>query len=188
MIPAPVPSAVRPVRAPAVTVIGVLFLSLAGMWLLGILFQGAFFAFLGAMRPGGVTLGDVSADANVPVSIRFMIQYAKFFWILNIAAALGVALGSIGLLRRRNWARIAFVLLAVLGLIYSLVSVAASLLMIPYMRAQMGNLAALDVGPLFSTVATVAFSILVVKSLFLAGFFFWMLRKLTRPAIRAEFS
>ena len=174
-------------RSGAVTIIGVLFLSLSAMWLLGVLFQGAFFALLATLRPGGMELTRAANDANVPIAIRFLFTYAKLFWIANVAVAALLALCSIGLLRRKNWSRIAFLFVAAAGLVYSLGSIATSALMAAFMRSQMRNLDSLEVGPLFSTITTVAFALIIVKSVFLAGFFAWMLRKLTRPAVRAEF-
>lgn len=188
MTPALAPPAPPPKRSGAVTVIGVLFLSLSVMWLLGVLFQGAFFAILSAIRPAGMDLARVTNDPNVPIAIRLMVTYAKLFWIANVAVASILSLCSIGLLRRKNWSRIVFLFLAAAGFVYSLGSIASSALMAAFMRSQMRNLDALEVGPLFSTITTVAFALIIVKSLFLAGFFVWMLRKLTRPAIRAEFS
>jgi len=188
MTPALAPPAPRPQRSNAVTAIGVIFLSLASMWLLGVLFQGAFFAFVASLRPEGMDLSEVTKDPNIPMAVRFMLTYAKVFWVANLVVAAAVALCSISLLRRRNWGRVAFLFIAAAGVFYSLGSIVTSALMVPFLRSQMGNLEAVEVGPLFSTVATVALALVVVKSLFLAGFFIWMLRKLTRPDIRAEFS
>jgi hypothetical protein len=187
MTPALAPPAPPPQRSGAVTVIGVLFLSISAMWLLGVLFQGAFFALLASLRPAGMDLARVTDDPNVPIAIRFMATYAKLFWFANIVVAALIALCSIGLLRRKNWSRIAFIFLAAAGVVYSIGSIATSAMMAAFMRSQMKNLEALEVGPLFSTITTVAFALIIVKSLFLAGFFIWMLRKLTRPQIRAEF-
>jgi len=185
--PVGVVAATMPRRSGGVTVIGVLFLSLGLMWLMAALFQGAFFAFLAAMRPGGIALGEVSQDPNVPVVVRFIVHYAKFFWALNIVAAGVLCVASVGLLRRKNWARVAFVGVGVLGIVYAMVSLGASALMVPFFRTQMAGLESMGVGTAMATMATVALAIVVVKSVFVGVFFGWMVRKLTRAEVRGEF-
>ena len=180
-------AAAMPRRAAGVTVIGVLFLSLGMAWLFAALFQGAFFAFLASMRPGGIGLGELTNDPNVPVAMRFILHYAKLFWVLNIVASGALCVASIGLLRRKNWARVAFVGVGVLGIVYALVSLGASALMVPFFRSQMAGLESLGVGTALATMATMALAIVVVKSVFVAVFFGWMVRKLTRAEVREEF-
>lgn len=185
--PVGVVAAAMPRRSGGVTVIGVLFLTLGLAWLFAALFQGAFFAFLASMRPGGIALGEVSNDPNVPVVVRFIVHYAKFFWVLNIVAAGVLTVCSVGLLRRKNWARVAFVGVGVLGIVYALVSLGASALMVPFFRSQMAGLESMGVGTAMATMATVALALVVVKSVFVAVFFGWMVRKLTRAEVREEF-
>jgi hypothetical protein len=181
-------AATIPRRSGAVTAIGVIFLSLGAMWFIGAVLQGAFFAFLNTMRPAGATLPEVARDPNVPVAIRFLMRFAHLFWFLNIGAAALLSVASIGLLRRRNWGRVAFLYVAGGGMLYALGTAALTALFVPFVRSQAGNLAALEVGALFSGIATVVVVIVVVKSILLALFFGWMLRKLASPAIRAEFT
>lgn len=188
MTPAFASPATPPRRAGTVTVIGVLFLAIGVMWFAGALFQGAFFAFLNAMRPAGASLSDVANDPNVPGAIRVLMRIARYFWFLNVGAAGLLSLCSIALLRRRNWGRIAFLSIGVLGVLYAVGTAAFTVLFIPLLRSQMGNLAALEVGPLFTGIATVVAVLVVVKSILLGIFFVWMIRELRRPAIRAEFS
>ena len=143
MTPAAASPALIQKRSGAVTVIGVIFLSISVMWLAGVLFQGVFFAFLASLRPGGVDLTRVSTDANVPAAVRLIVQYAKLFWLANIVAAAFVALSSIGLLRRKNWSRIVFLFVAVGGVIYSLGTIVTSILTVTVMRSQMRQLEAI---------------------------------------------
>ncbi|MEP7367282.1 MAG: hypothetical protein ABI972_28820 [Acidobacteriota bacterium] len=188
MTPALAPPAPLRQRSGAVTLIGVIFLSLGLMWLFGALFQGAFFTFLNSMRPGGIGMTDMVNDPNVPVTVRFLVHYAKIFWIANIAAAAVMSICSLALLRRKNWGRLCFIFFALLGLLYSLVALGASALLVPFFQSQVAAVDTLGAGTALSTVATIAVALIVVKCVLLAVFFGWTLRKLTRPHICAEFS
>ena len=188
MTPALPPPAPLPRRSGEVTLIGVIFLCLGLMWLVGAVFQGAFFAFLASLRPGGIPLDDVQRDPNVPVAIRFIAHYAKLFWVVNIAAAAFLSICSVGLLVRKNWGRISFLFFGALGLLYSLGSLVFTGLMIAFFRSQSPAGPAMDgIGPI-SFAATIVLVLVVVKCLLLGVFFGWVIFKLTRPTIRAEFS
>ena len=175
-------------RSTAVTVLGVVFLSLGGVWLLGVLLQGAFLAFLTAMRPGGIAAGEVAANPHTPSAIRHLLQYAGLWWPLSFTAALALIVSSIALLRRRPWARVAFLLVGGAGIVYSAAALAASASLAAYFRSAHAGLEKLGAGSGLPAIA--AFVVLMVgaKSALLGVFFGWILWKLTRPDVKAEFA
>ena len=176
-----------PGRSSAVTVLGVLFLSLGGMWLLGAVLQGAFLGLLSAMRPGGISMGDVAANPHTPSAIRHVLRYAGLWLPLSFAGALGLMLASIALIRRRPWARVAFILAGGAGIVYVAFSLAASAALASYFRSAQAGLEKLGDGSGLPAMAAFVLVLVSVKTALLGVFFGWMIWKLTRPGVKAEF-
>jgi hypothetical protein len=122
--------------------------------------------------------------ADTPWVFRLMLANFKTFIGLMLAASLTMLTASIGLLLRKNWARILMIVLMIGSALSQLLGLIAQFSVIGHMRQQ---LAAAPGAPdmSFFLVAIVVFS-----AIFGLGFCFlfgWIAKRLMSPEIAAEF-
>jgi len=124
---------------------------------------------------------------NMPAVALFMLNHMRFFFAAFLILSLTVFASSIGLLKRKNWARVVFIGLFVLGILWNVASIFIQNAIFSAMpappsgapqefKAQMESMA--NVMLLFSLVMAVGVSVL----------FGWLIKRLLSPAIRQEFS
>jgi len=127
--------------------------------------------------------GLASHSEEAPALIRFMLSHFRALVPLGLIASCATLVSAIGLLKRRNWARIAFVVLMALGIAYLVLAVVAMVsffsAVLPGMGEQMAAAERLMVR-LITTFTS-------VMALGIALLFAWIIKKLVSPEIRAEF-
>jgi hypothetical protein len=157
-----------------VTVLGWVLIGVAGLAVLAVLLQTAVFTVLLAMPdPPAPPEGRVPPHLALP--LRMLLGLLVGFSVLVFASA-------IAFLKRRGWARRTFVTLFALAIV---VNVAALLLLV----VSSGRPSPLELGtgdrfaPLVRMMAIPTGAAAVVLSLLFA----WLIKRLTSPAVRAEF-
>lgn len=122
-------------RSTFVTVVGWLFVAFSGFGtLIGVLQNLMLHLFfpLAQMRQ------DLPADAGLPPMFQFLAAHFAWFFALALANNAAMLVASIGLLRRRNWARLLFIGLLVLGIASSVAGVAVQQAFMSEMMAMPG--------------------------------------------------
>jgi len=103
------------------------------------------------------------------------------FGMLTTACMLAA---SIGLLRRNNVARLAFITFLVLAIAWNVVGLGMQAVLFSHMPVQeFAQEGGLDMRPMFRAI----FAFGVLLAVVIAGVFGWIIKRLTSPAIRAEF-
>jgi hypothetical protein len=168
-------------RSPArqslfVTVLGWILVVLSGMASVMGLFQNIFI-FL-AMRHAEIREASraIRGPEGAPVVVRWAFQYMDWFFLAALVVSLTTLSASIGLLRRRNWARRLLMGLFGLGILYQAFGV-AFLALYPFGDVH-PEMAGMFLG---IRVMTVAMAVIV------SVLFGWLIHKLASPGIRAEF-
>jgi len=124
---------------------------------------------------------------NMPAVALFMLNHMRLFFAAFLVLSLTVFVSSIGLLKRKNWARVIFIGLFVLGILWNVGGLFLQNAMFSAMpapspdapeefKAQMESMA--HVMLVFSFVMAVGMSVL----------FGWLIKRLASPAIRREFA
>jgi len=124
---------------------------------------------------------------NMPAVALFMLNHMRLFFAAFLILSLTVFVSSIGLLKRKNWARVVFIVLFALGILWNVAGIFIQSAMFSAMpapppgapqefKAQMESMA--NVMLLFSLVLAVGVSVL----------FGWLIKRLLSPAILQEFS
>jgi hypothetical protein len=124
---------------------------------------------------------------GTPPFAAFAFHHFPLVFLAVLLVSAFALVSSIGLLRRRNWARLCFIGLMVLGIAYQLAGIAIQLAMLPSMHRQFADAAAMLGGPDMSRLVVV-FG--VAGLLFAAAcivLFGWIVWKLVSPAIVEEF-
>jgi len=179
-------NAVAEQRSTFVTVVAWLFIITAGFATFISLLQNITLHFLFPMEKMQETMYGQPQGADLPPMATFMFEYMEvLFGLMLLLTSLTLA-AAIGLLLRKNWARITFVILMILGVVWNLGSLAAQQLFFrsmpvaehapaDFVRHTQGMMNVMN-----------AFSLLL--ALLLCLLFGWIAWKLTRPEIRAEFA
>jgi hypothetical protein len=125
-------------------------------------------------------------EPRTPAFALFMFDYLYVFMALALLLAIATLVASIGLLRRRNWARLLFVGLMALGIVWNIGGFLVQLWMFPSMP-DMGG----DMPDEFEGNFQLMFVAIMVFGGFMAlGFsvlFGWIIKRLLSPPIVAEF-
>ncbi len=120
---------------------------------------------------------------QVPAFAAFMFNHFQLFFLLFLLLSATSLVAAIGLLKRKNWARLLFIALMVLGIAWNLGGLVLHFTMfnqLPHMAQgdmphDMGRM--MGAMKIFTSLVALAF----------AGLFAWIIRKLTSAPIRAEF-
>ncbi len=175
-----------PQRSTFVTVLAWIFIVLAGFATFISLMQNAvmFFMFHG----GGMdrAMAEASRGPNVPPFAALFVNYFYLVFVLFFVVSATTLASSIGLLYRRNWARIVFIVMMGLGIAWNLLGLALGAFMLTVVNGLPMHAAK---GPPFA-LGTMVAVVMAFNALIALGFsalFAWIILKLRSPAIRAEF-
>lgn len=122
---------------------------------------------------------------HIPAFARFMMQY--FEWIFGFILLLSLAtfISAVGLLKRREWARLTFIGLMVLGVVWNLAGIFIQQLMMSQMPIPPD--APLEFRQNFAGIQQIMTMVMAVFGLAFAGLFGWLAWRLRAPQIVAEF-
>ena len=77
--------------------------------------QNIMLKFLMPKLPIEQLMNEHNNSVQVPETARFMFQHFDLFFLAMFLASLFVLIASIGLLKRKNWARVAFIAILAIG-------------------------------------------------------------------------
>jgi hypothetical protein len=167
-----------------VTVLAWIFIVGAGLATFVSLLQALMFAFLFAGdRPPPMP---PATSQQMPAIARLFFESPYLFFLLFWSVAVATLVAAIGLLRRRNWARVAFVGLMLLGVVWNLGGLWFQQQMFAAFPKPPGN-AGPDFASEFETMANIVRVGSAVFAVAIAALFAWIAKRLMSPAIRAEF-
>jgi hypothetical protein len=173
-----------PNRSTFVTVVASIFIAIAGFATLIALLQALMFTF---MFPAGQfpPAGDAKGMEEMPAFFRFMIQNMHWFFVMFWSLSLLTLISAIGLLLRKNWARLVFVGLMAFGILWNL----GGIVLQEYMMSsfpQMPAHAPPDAG--FETMMMVMRFAMGVFGIAMSVVFAWIIKRLVSRPVKAEFN
>jgi hypothetical protein len=131
-------------------------------------------------------LTDAGSQGELTGLPGFVIRHMRLGMLTFLALCAGTLAAAIGLLLRKNWARIAFIVLMALGIVWNVGGVIVQYRVISALfRFHPG--ATNPVRPSWETVTTIMAIFSSVIALGLAGLFAWLIKRLLSPDIRREF-
>jgi surface polysaccharide O-acyltransferase-like enzyme len=172
-------------RSTFVTVVAWIFIALSGFGTVIAALQNVML-FTVFRSPDAAQVLHAPPPPGMPPAAAFMASHAYLFFVAFLVVSAFTLISSVGLLRRWNWARLFFVGLMVIGVVWNLGGLALQFSMFGSMQEQFAVSAqqgAPDMQPFFIAVA-------VVSVLFAVGFsvlFGWIAKRLLSPAVVAEF-
>ena len=133
-----------------------------------------------------------STAAQLPAPARVIFSHFQLFFLVTFLLSLLMFISSIGLLRRHNWARLAFVGLLVLGIIYLLGGLFLQQSFMSSFNRSFSAAAPQDSlfranAQQFESFFTAMRVFMIVFSLGIAGVFGWIVARLASAKVRTEF-
>lgn len=114
-----------------------------------------------------------------------LLAYFRYFFLFFLLLMIGVLVTAINLLRRRDWARKAFVVFMLISVVWTIGGLAWQLLFLEnFAEVAPQDPAAIDMLNTARNIFSFAF---ITMAVIFAGLYAWIAWKLTRPGIRAEF-
>jgi hypothetical protein len=180
----------QPQRSDFVTVLAWIFIGLGGLSTLMSVAQYIMFNFMMSIGQMQDAMNAETARGDFPPAAEFMFghfrQLIGAFFLLSLVTLVA----AVGLLRRRNWARLVFICLMALGIVWNLAGLVLQRVMMSSMLSTMPMLppnAPPDFRAQFETMMT---GMQIVVAIFALGFsvlFGWIIMRLMSAAIRREF-
>lgn len=168
-------------RSTFVTVVAWIFIVLSGFSTMISILQNLMVHVMFAQAEMQEALQQAQLRGGPPMA-ALMLRYMPLFVFGFLVLSATTLTASIGLLRRRNWARLLFIGLMGLGVLWNVGGLALQLTMFSSMRQEFGAAPA-DMSMML-VVMTVFASVLVLA---FVGLFGWIAARLLSPAIAAEF-
>lgn len=148
--------------------------------------EGLMFHFIFPKVPLDQILNENNSSVQLPAMTKFMFSHFDLFFVSMFLLSLFALIASIGLLKRKNWARIIYIVLLALGIVWNLVS-----LIFQKWTAQQFPMPP-DTPEAFQsqmhTLMTVMSIVAVVVVILFSVLYGWMIWKLRSPQIIKEFT
>ena len=172
-------------RSTFVTVVAWIFIALSGMGTFVAILQNVMI-YTVFRRPEVAQAMQASQPAGAPPIALFMLAHIQWFFMGFLILSIFMLVSAIGLLRRRNWARLCFIGMMVLAIVWQLVGVIVQIVMFSSMREQFAMQAAPGMPDmsLFFIAASVFGALFAISFCVLFG---WIIRRLVSAPVVAEF-
>jgi hypothetical protein len=125
-----------------------------------------------------------SAPPGAPPFALFMASHFKLIFALFLVISVLMVISSVGLLKRKNWARLIFVGLMGIGVVWNLGGLILQFSVFSSVQDSFaGSPGAPDMKPFFIGMAVVS----ILFALGFSGLFVWIAKRLLSPSVAAEF-
>ncbi|MBO9664053.1 hypothetical protein [Dokdonella sp.] len=129
----------------------------------------------------------VTSSVGLPIAAAFMAEHVHLFFLAFLVLSIFTLACSIGLLKRRNWARLGFVGIMVLAIVWNLGGLVLQFSLFASMQDQLpgdATRAGMSMGPFLMVMMIVN----VLLAIGLSVLFGWIAGRLLSPAVREEFT
>jgi hypothetical protein len=169
-----------------VTIIAWIFIFLSGVAVCFSLVQNIVFNFTAPFNPAEEWIKDPQFMRDGHSLILFMLTNMRIIIFGFLVVSVLAFISSIGLLFRENWARIIFIGVMVLGILWNTVNlIMEGFFFIEFVRPEVNSS---EVNAQFDLIIYIIFIFFMLLALSFLTFFGWVVKKLCSPAIRAEFN
>lgn len=175
-----------PRRSGFVTGLAWTFVALGGLSTLIALLQVIMLAALLPMDEIRTAMRETDESQAMPALVRFMLDNFYLFFLAFLLVSAATFVSAIGLLKRWNWARLTFIGIMVLGVLWNLAGIAIPFVVSRWLPALPGGMPS-DFRDQFNLVWTFMTAVTVVIGLLFAGLFAWIVKRLLSADVRSEF-
>lgn len=174
-------------RSGFVTGVAWTFIGLAGFATLIALMQNVMLSIMLTPEELRAPVREAEAAQDMPAFARFIFANPRLIFGAFFVVSAITLISAIGLLKRKNWARLVFVGIMVVGVIWNLGSLALPFFMFSAFVPPMPEHTPSDFRDSFQLMWAVMAAFTVVIALAFAGLFAWITKRLTSHEIKREF-
>ena len=171
-------------RSTFVTVVAWVFIILTGFGAFISLMQNVMFSQMFAMPEMQQAMSQHNEMPNMPFFARFMFQHFQLYLFLILLFITSFFVSSIGLLKRKNWARIIFICMMLLGIIFVLMGFGLQFVFDPVSQ----GIPQEQIPPEMIRMMNMMKISMFIFTASLTVLFGWVIKKLTSKKIRQEFN
>ncbi|BCT93946.1 hypothetical protein LYSHEL_29730 [Lysobacter helvus] len=172
------------VRSQFVTAVAWVFIVLSGFGTLIAIGQNVMMQVMFATPEIQGAMSQADTAPGAPPYAGLLLGGTRYIFLFVLLMAVGTLAASIGLLRRNNIARVAFIVFLALGIAWQVLGLGLQVLMYSHMPFQ--DMSA-EGGPDMRSMFRVISAFTAVLALAVAVVFGWLIKRLRSPAVRAEF-
>ena len=173
-------------RSTFVTVLAWIFIVLGGFVTLISVLQNIMVWFIFPIGEMRAAQAQAKGHSEMPWFAAWMFDHFQFFFLFFLAFSVAMLSAAIGLLMRKNWARILFVGFMGLGIVWNIGGlIAMSFFMFSFGQMMPVNQPGADQ---FSVMFKIMFVFNAIIALGIAWLFGWIIKRLTSEGIRGEFA
>ena len=124
---------------------------------------------------------------ELPAFVQFVFSHPEVFFVTFWTLAVLTLIASIGLLRRKNWARIYFIVVLALGCVWNIGGLWVQHQIFSSMQATVRHVPSdFDHGmKLFGTIMSIGSAVMAIA---ITVLFVWLIKRLMSPHVRREFN
>lgn len=123
---------------------------------------------------------------QLPAFLRFIVNNFQLFFASAFVLSAATLLSAIGLLKRQNWARLLFILIMLIGMLWNLAAIAMPFVMQSWMSQAPAHAQAAMRGE-FELMWAMMTAVAVIIGLAFAILFGWIIKRLMAQDVRREF-
>lgn len=180
------PEVVAP-RSSFVTSVAWTFIVLAGFATAITLLQNIMISVMFPVEEIRASMREAQKSPPMPAFASFMLDHIRLMFGLFFAVCALTLMSAIGLLKRKNWARLIFISMMVLGMLWNLAGV-----FIPYFMFSsfppISETAPRDLHDNFQLMTNIMMGFTTVIVIIFALLFGWIAKRLMSPDIKGEFN
>ena len=173
-------------RSAFVTGLAWTFIALAGFATFISVMQNVMFTLMFPAEEMRAIARDSRNGPPMPGAVRFMFENFRYFLAAFLVLSAGTLISAIGLLKRKNWARLAFIAIMAIGVVWNLAGLAMPFVMTPLIPEMPGQVPP-DFKDNFRLMQNIMIGFAVVMGLAFAGLFAWIIKRLVSDDIKREF-
>lgn len=175
-------------RSTFVSVLAWIFIVLAGFALVISILQNIMITVMLPLEEMQKSLNAPEAQ-EMPAAAKFMFSHFTLFFRAFLVVTLVTFIAAIGLLKRKNWARIIFIVLMALGIAWNIGGVIFQNLFFQGMQSEMTNMPpdARQFEAQFESMMVVMRMFSILLALAFTVLFGWIIKKLASAKIKREF-
>jgi hypothetical protein len=170
-------------RSSFVTVVAWIFIVLSGFATMIAIAQNILIQTMLSGPEFNQALASAKQSPEAPAAAHFMLANARWFFVLFLVVSVAMLVAAIGLLKRWNWARLMFIGLMALAVLWQL----GGLVGVGLFMSSMPALPEADAQDQFQAMFIGIMIFTVVIALVFAVLFGWIVKRLVAPAVVAEF-
>lgn len=174
-------------RSTFVTVVAWIFIALSGFGALVGILQNIMLQTVLRSEEFGQAMQAAPLQPGLPPFATFMFEHFQWFFLAALLANVVMLVVSIGLLKRRNWARLCFIGLMILSMLWQLVGLAIQASVFSFVHDQF-TAAQAQGAPDMTLFFVVMAVVCVVFALAFGALFGWIAWKLASKPIALEFA